>query len=372
MFCNNCNLEIADEVKFCPGCGAKVEIQQIIETVKVNADEIADVSSESEKKKKANKAKKGKKKFNKKKFLIVTVVLAVIATLVVAVGNFINEEMKLKPIKDALAANDGRALNIAMSNCYAKSSKVDDLLFEKLCEVHEDFRYVDCEFDKYTPEYGERAIEIYLREKWGTLLYPPENDDHYGVENDCIRGVIYPSYDLYPETFTKLHYIEECINGYEYYGQGMQDEANGNYLSALRNYKLSEAEGALYWKTGVATVSSDTITECLKKYLQTLQNVATAEIHVGNYNSAISVYKNGIQSLADCGYEFFGEFWETSEDNYQVEEEILHAHAEEYYEKAEECYINNNISAAKSNIGIAMAINPYNSVYQTALDKYNR
>lgn len=353
MICKNCNAEMQDGVKFCTNCGNKVEneIESLSSGASVAVLEKTTVDV------------KTKKKTDKKKiFSIVGVflVLSIITTLAIIIG----EKSKIKPIEDALNAKSGIQLYYAFEE-YLRSgydlAKCDELFAREIQEMSNSLYNYDFTFD--AKQCGSEAIEIYLKNNFGSLLLPEEEDS----PAFCILGCIeLAGYDYFSESYSDLDELEDWISGAENYCQALQDESNEDYLSAYRNYQYAFQSSYM----GIYTDWSATIESCITNYLNSLNDEADTLISSGDYEAAIEIFENGKEALESNGYV---ESESSEEAKTQLDyaiDDVMHTHAAEYAEMAEEYFNDNDIDAAIGHIEVALEFDSENADYQAKLETY--
>ncbi|MBE6752509.1 MAG: hypothetical protein E7556_08300 [Ruminococcaceae bacterium] len=394
MICKNCAAEIKVGVKFCTNCGSKIEdttVEVITDKAVETATEPKVVAEKSENEPvslteekpevesvhvkvtpevqktdgKTSVAKKEKKKFGKKKILaLVASTVAVIAIVVASI--VISENAKIKPIEEAIEMKDGAALCYAFDgyvNAGYDLSKCDELFYDTISEIN--ISLGSDVFDATALEYGSEAVENFLRNEWGSLVYP---DEEYYENDHCLRRCIESlgEYEL-PESYSSYNWLDEQINLYKYYCQAVYDEANGDYLSAYKNYQNAFIGGYI---DVVNADENDIIKNCITNYLNSLNDQAGSLITDGDYSGAIKVYEDGKQKLIDAGYVAEDDSGDGKTDVDVAIDEAIGTYAAEFAEKAEEYFKQGDIDAAIGHIEIALEFVPDNEDYNKKLETY--
>ena len=346
MICKNCNAELQDGVKFCTNCGNNIGCD-----TEPLSNGVAAATLEKT------------KVIEKRKILAIIGGLIAIVLIVIA-SVFVVTESKISPIKEALEAKSGIQLYYAFDD-YLKNGndieKCDKLFAEEIQKMFDQLSSYD--FSSEAQQYGGNVVEKYLKSNFGSLLLPDDNDS----PAFCIWGCIeLAGYNSFPASYSRLDELYNEIDGLENYCQALQDESNEDYLSAYKNYRSA------FQKTFVCVQINwdEAIGDCITDYLNSLNDQADSLISSGDYEAAIEIFENGKEVLESNGYV---ESESSEEAKTQLDytiDDVMHTHAAEYAEMAEEYFNNNDIDAAIGHIEVALEFDSGNADYQAKLETY--
>lgn len=351
MICKNCGCEINDNVKFCTNCGAKIE--QVDDYNNESVEETADSYIGFEEERPSEKAPgvpqnnvvSVNNSGNKKKLFIIPIVIAVLA-IVIAVAALLINFTSARPMREALAANNGDLVNSVYSEAYGNETKIrkyDELIGDKIDEVSSGVNSYS--FDEPAEQSGDDAVTDYLQSEYGTLIYNPNGQS---IES-CISSANSGDWNALKNLLDSKGYY--CSGVYEY-------KTESDYESAIADFSNVIADDSGY--DNALTM----IGECVDGYIDSTLAAVDESISNGDISGGIELLNSAKSYLDSCGVD--------STEIQQKIDETLVTYADSYAQKAEASFKEHDVNGAIGNIEVAMQLQPDNADYKTKYDTYQQ
>ena len=351
MICKNCGCEINDNVKFCTNCGA--EIEQVDDYNNESVEETADSYIGFEEERPSEKAPgvpqnnvvSVNNSGNKKKLFIIPIVIAVLA-IVIAVAALLINFTSARPMREALAANNGDLVNSVYSEAYGNETKIrkyDELIGDKIDEVSSGVNSYS--FDEPAEQSGDDAVTDYLQSEYGTLIYNPNGQS---IES-CISSANSGDWNALKNLLDSKGYY--CSGVYEY-------KTESDYESAIADFSNVIADDSGY--DNALTM----IGECVDGYIDSTLVAVDESIANGDISGGMELLNSAKSYLDSCGVD--------STEIQQKIDETLVTYADNYAQKAEAAFKEHDVNGAIGNIEVAMELQPDNADYKTKYDTYQQ
>ncbi len=350
MICKNCGCEINDNVKFCTNCGVKIEPEEnYFESDTTESSEVNDsnnmeiISSGNGAYEESLISDNGLQ--YKKKLFIISIVIAVLAIIIAAIALIINFT-SARPMREALAANNGDLVNSVYSEAYGNETKIrkyDELIGDKIDEVSSSVNSYS--FDEPATQNGEDAVTDYLQSEYGTLIYNPNGQS---IES-CISPANSGDWDALKNLLDSKGYY--CSGVYEY-------KTESDYESAIADFSNVIADDSGY--DNALTM----IGECVDGYIDSTLAAVDESISNGDISGGIDLLNTAKEYLDSCGVD--------STEIQQKIDETLVTYADSYAQKAEASFKKHDVNGAIGNIEVAMQLQPDNADYKTKHDTYQQ
>lgn len=350
MICKNCGCEINDNVKFCTNCGAKIEPEEnyfgsdTTESSEVNdSNDVEIIPSGNGAYDESLISDNGLQ--YKKKLFIIPIVVAVLAIIIAAIALIINFT-SARPMREALAANNGDLVNSVYSEAYGNETKIrkyDELIGDKIDEVSSSVNSYS--FDEPATQNGDDAVTDYLQSEYGTLIYNPNGQS---IES-CISSANSGDWDALKNLLDSKGYY--CSGVYEY-------KTEGDYESAIADFSNVIADDSGY--DNALTM----IGECVDGYIDSTLAAVDESISNGDISGGIELLNSAKSYLDSCGVD--------STEIQQKIDETLVTYADSYAQKAEASFKEHDVNGAIGNMEVAMELQPDNADYKTKYDTYQQ
>lgn len=350
MICKNCGCEINDNVKFCTNCGAKIEPEEnyfgsdTTESSEVNdSNDVEIISSENGAYDESLISDNSLQ--YKKKLFIIPVVIAVLA-IFIAVAVLLINFTSARPMREALAANNGDLVNSVYSEAYGNETKIrkyDELIGDKIDEVSSGVNSYS--FDEPAEQSGDDAVTDYLQSEYGTLIYNPNGQS---IES-CISSANSGDWNALKNLLDSKGYY--CSGVYEY-------KTESDYESAIADFSNVIADDSGY--DNALTM----IGECVDGYIDSTLAAVDESISNGDISGGIELLNSAKSYLDSCGVD--------STEIQQKIDETLVTYADSYAQKAEASFKEHDVNGAIGNIEVAMRLQPGNADYKTKYDTYQQ
>lgn len=350
MICKNCGCEINDNVKFCTNCGAKIEPEENYfgsDTTESSEDndsnDVEIISSENGAYDESLISDNGLQ--YKKKLFIIPIVIAVLA-IFIAVATLLINFTSARPMREALAANNGDLVNSVYSEAYGNETKIrkyDELIGDKIDEVSSGVNSYS--FDEPAEQSGDDAVTDYLQSEYGTLIYNPNGQS---IES-CISSANSGDWNALKNLLDSKGYY--CSGVYEY-------KTESDYESAIADFSNVIADDSGY--DNALTM----IGECVDGYIDSTLAAVDESISNGDISGGIELLNSAKSYLDSCGVD--------STEIQQKIDETLVTYADSYAQKAEAAFKEHDVNGAIGNIEVAMQLQPDNADYKTKYDTYQQ
>lgn len=350
MICKNCGCEINDNVKFCTNCGVKIEPEEnYFESDTTESSEVNDsnnmeiISSGNGAYEESLISDNGLQ--YKKKLFIISIVIAVLAIIIAAIALIINFT-SARPMREALAANNGDLVNSVYSEAYGNETKIkkyDELIGDKIDEVSSSVNSYS--FDEPAMQNGDDAVTDYLQSEYGTLIYNPNGQS---VES-CISSANSGDWNALKNLLDSKGYY--CSGIYEY-------KTESDYESAIADFSNVIADDSGY--DNALTM----IGECVDGYIDSTLVAVDESIANGDISGGMELLNSAKSYLDSCGVD--------STEIQQKIDETLVTYANNYAQKAEASFKEHDVNGAIGNIEVAMQLQPDNGDYKTKYDTYQQ
>lgn len=350
MICKNCGREINDNVKFCTNCGAKIEPEENYfgsDTTELSEDndsnDVEIISSENGAYDESLISDNGLQ--YKKKLFIIPIVIAVLAIFIAVAALLINFT-SARPMREALAANNGDLVNSVYSEAYGNETKIrkyDELIGDKIDEVSSGVNSYS--FDEPATQNGDDAVTDYLQSEYGTLIYNPNGQS---IES-CISSANSGDWNALKNLLDSKGYY--CSGVYEY-------KTESDYESAIADFSNVIANDSGY--DNALTM----IGECVDGYIDQTLAAVDESISNGDISGGIELLNSAKSYLDSCGVD--------STEIQQKIDETLVTYADSYAQKAEASFKEHDVNGAIGNIEVAMQLQPDNADYKTKYDTYQQ
>lgn len=350
MICKNCGCEINDNVKFCTNCGVKIEPEEnYFESDTTESSEVNDsnnmeiISSGNGAYEESLISDNGLQ--YKKKLFIISIVIAVLAIIIAAIALIINFT-SARPMREALAANNGDLVNSVYSEAYGNETKIrkyDELIGDKIDEVSSSVNSYS--FDEPAEQSGDDAVTDYLQSEYGTLIYNPNGQS---IES-CISSANSGDWNALKNLLDSKGYY--CSGVYEY-------KTESDYESAIADFSNVIADDSGY--DNALTM----IGECVDGYIDSTLAAVDESISNGDISGGIELLNSAKSYLDSCGVD--------STEIQQKIDETLVTYADSYAQKAEASFKEHDVNGAIGNIEVAMQLQPDNADYKTKYDTYQQ
>lgn len=350
MICKNCGCEINDNVKFCTNCGAKIEPEENYfgsDTTESSEDndsnDVEIISSENGAYDESLISDNGLQ--YKKKLFIIPIVIAVLA-IFIAVAVLLINFTSARPMREALAANNGDLVNSVYSEAYGNETKIrkyDELIGDKIDEVSSGVNSYS--FDEPAEQSGDDAVTDYLQSEYGTLIYNPNGQS---IES-CISSANSGDWNALKNLLDSKGYY--CSGVYEY-------KTESDYESAIADFSNVIADDSGY--DNALTM----IGECVDGYIDSTLAAVDESISNGDISGGVELLNSAKAYLDSCGVD--------STEIQQKIDETLVTYADNYAQKAEAAFKEHDVNGAIGNIEVAMELQPDNADYKTKYDTYQQ